>query len=1077
MKRKISFLLLLIFTFYSQIAFAQQFNLYSIDTTNFPLMSALFYAKTQAGIDYPNPQPNDFDFFENGVRLNHTLVVDCKKVNFFPQLAVALVLDVSTSMNADAGNGERRIDWVKQGAFAFLDSIKLDPPSVIGIVLFAGDVYKTSPLYEKKQDLYDWLNINLLVASGATDFYPPFVKEWPPLGAIPLLESAPKDLRRVIIFLTDGYPERPFTRAKVDTVIARAKRAKAQVYSLFITTPTNPDIDRVCQNTGGRSFEINSKSALISAFKQIVGEIQSRNICYLQWVAPFGCDQSSRKRNIKAIFKRIPDSVITDYTAPTTSIAKLIFSDSLLLFGAPGIGTTIRSLSLTAQNTDFTINSFSLPSTKFSIDWNGKTLPFILSKDQTHTINIRYTETTPAASEQTIFQINSSPCQPDPITLVAPCGGEVVKEINFSKVPVQNVKTQTETCIFKNTTAVPLEFTLSIEGSDPTEFSLVDGTGPFLLNPGECLSLRVQFKPHSIGNKTAILKFNIPSYCGTFSTNLKGEGIPSALPLPPVEFNVRRILTVTDTLISITNSTPAPLTIQSISLQNIPDDNFSVTPQTSLPTTLNQNESIQVRIRFNPQIEGYLENQIQVGIQNFPTQPSFQVSGIGGLPKIQAEDVDFGPVQVGTKSTLNLIIINPSTSMDLYITEVLLGPTSEFKFAGGAITSNFIVPKNHGSVAIPIEFTPNVPGIRRVSAIIKNDAAPGPNNKPIVNDTVIIHGLGLGVLAYPDTLDFGEVSICQLKDLIIEIDNSQMNIEQQVLEVNVLGSNAADFQILNYPQKIKPGEKGNVVVRLAPANVNQALNAIISIKTTFGEKQITLIGKAFSEKVQITYQMNQSKFQVSKNLTISFITKVQKNHSVNLSSIQLNLQVPFKNLKLISFTSELPGWNWTTQKTNFGYVINGNGPNITTPLNFTSSMTFETYLSDIHNPEIILTAEFPEARQCLVPEPKSQVVNLVTCFTEGRLVEVSDKNYKLYEIVPNPASGNLEIEVELAFDGNLKLEIYNYLGQPIAEIFDGETRKGNYKFPINTMEFPNGLYFIRMSSGTIAITRSFIIRN
>ncbi|MFN3782252.1 MAG: hypothetical protein ACK4SO_08760, partial [Candidatus Kapaibacteriota bacterium] len=333
------------------------------------------------------------------------------------------------------------------------------------------DVYKTSPFYDTKQPLYDWLNINLTYAAGSTDFYPPFVKAWPPLGALPLLENTPKDLRRVVIFLSDGEPERAFQDWKRDTIINYAKRIKAQVYSLFIKSPINFAIDVICQATGGKSFVINTKQQMINAFRQIVGDIQSRNVCYLTWVSPFGCDEQSKTRNIKAIFKRIPDSVLTSYSAPEKSLARLDFSDTILLFGAPGIGTTKRQLTMTAVNADFTINSYDInPTSKFTIDWKGRIPPFNLLEGQSHTIEIDYVESPVGASSETSFQINAVPCPPPIIKLVAPCGGEVVSKIDFGKVQIQTVKNQNEICIFKNTTAVPVTFNLSIEGINSSEF-------------------------------------------------------------------------------------------------------------------------------------------------------------------------------------------------------------------------------------------------------------------------------------------------------------------------------------------------------------------------------------------------------------------------------------------------------------------------------------------------------------------------------------------------------------------------------------------------------------------------------
>ncbi|MGC8747925.1 MAG: choice-of-anchor D domain-containing protein [Candidatus Kapaibacteriota bacterium] len=1057
-------------------SFSQSFNLYSIDTSGYPNMKALFYARTPMGVDYPNIVPSDFDFYENGVNLNATLGVDCKKVNFFPQLAVVLVLDVSTSMNTDAGNGERRIDWVKQGAFAFLDSIKLDPPSVIGFVLFAGDVYKSSPLYDTKQPLYDWLNINLTIAAGSTDFYPPFVKGWPPLGALPLLETAPKDLRKVVIFLTDGEPERAFPDWKRDTVINYAKRIKAQVYSIFITMPVYFQLDLICQSTGGKSFSVYTKEQLISAFRQIVGDIQSRNVCYLTWVSPFGCDEQSRNRNIKAIFKRIPDSVSTSYIAPERSIAKLELSDTLLLFGAPGIGTTKRQLTLKAVNADFTINSFNLSSIgKFTIDWKGKVPPFTLQKDQSHTIEINYVETPVGASSETIFQVEATPCRPEPVRLVAPCGGDVVKKVDFGKIAVLTTQNKIENCIFRNTTAVPIDVTLSLEGSNPNEFEILSGNGPFTVKPNECLNVTIQFKPQTIGSKSAHLKFNIPSYCGDFYTELVGEGIPSNLPIPPIDFGVKRIVTINDSIVTIKNSSPNTFVIQKIELSNANDVNFSLTPPSNLPFTFSPNDTFNLNVRFSPQTEGYHENPIFLTIKDIPEPTSIQLSGIGGLPKIDVPDVDCGKTKVGNTITGNMVITNTSQTMDLYVSQVILAPSTEFKFSNSAKTTDIVVPKNNGKFTIPIDFTPAMPGIREIVAIVKSDAAPGPNPTPIVNDTVRIWGIGEGLIVNPDPLDFGEISTCATKDLNLEIDNTQFNTDLIIQSIVINGTDLTNFKIISYPNIVIAKTKSNIVVRFMPESGKKQYSATIDIETNYGKRSIPIKGASYTETVKVDYQYNESKHEVSKELQLPFEVNISRDHSIKIDKLDFDVKLYKKSFLLKNFNSKLSGWTWDVTSTNDGYRISGTGVPFSVPAQFQSTLVLETYLSDVLQPEITITPIFPEAQNCLIPSANSQKIKLVTCFSEGRLVEVSNKTYQLVDIQPNPVSTDFDVSFQIAFDDFVNLSIYNNFGEKVKELVNSDLKAGSYSFYLSLNEFSNGVYFVRMVTSSFNFTKSFVV--
>lgn len=1076
MKRNFIVILLILISSLTSLH-SQSFHLYSIDTSNFPQMRAMFYARTAMGVDYPNISVSDFDFYENGQLMNSTLGIDCRKVDFFPQLAVVLVLDVSTSMNADAGNGERRIDWVKQGAFAFLDSIKLDPPSVMAYILFAGDVYKTSPLYDTKQPLYDWLNINLTIAAGSTDFYPPFVRNYPPLGALPLLETAPKDLRRVVIFLTDGEPERPFLRWKVDTVTAFAKRIKAQVYSIFITSPLNPDIDYICQQTAGKSFSVYTKQELINAFKKIVGDVQSRNVCYLSWIAPFGCNEASRFRSIKAVFKRIPDSVQTSYYAPEKSIAKLEVSDDILLFGAPEIGTTTRSLTLTAKNTDFNVTGFDFVpnASKFTIDWKGKTPPFILQRDEAHTIEITYVESPPSASSQTNFSIIADPCPPAPIVLVAPCGGEVTDRIDFGNVPIQSTKPLADSCIFRNTTAVEISGVLTIEGPDKDDFSIATAGGSFSLQPDECLSVVVEFSPKTPGNKTAYLKFNVPNYCGDFQTELIGNGILSSLPIPTLNFNVRRILTLNDTSLVVSNTSSTSITISSASI-SVPDDpNYQITLPSNFPIQLNPGDSFSIPVRFIPQNEGLHENSILFTLDEKPEPAEAIITGIGGLPRILVSDVNCGSIQVGTPVTGNLLITNPSQTMDLFIEEVIMQSNPDFRFSTGAITSNFIVPQNGGTFSIPIEFIPTKTGLLKVPILIISDAASGPNTKPRVNDTVLAYGIGLNLVVTPNPFVFNDISACALRELTFTIDNSNFDTENNITSIEISGIDKDYFTIVDYSRTITARSQGFIKVRFNPVISKKSYNANLFIQSDLGSLIVPIQGTIMTENLVPQFNLD-SKFVPVKNIfDLAFMLDVKNNHFIPITKVDFDIKLNKKSLVAKSFASDIAGWNWQIQDTKDGYLVQGTGPAFSTPIKANFTMKFDTYLSDEYKTSVSITPTFAEANDCLIPTTVSEDIILATCFATGRTIIISEIPFKLNEVSPNSVMDDFDINFSLAFDSKVDLKIFNVLGELVQTIVEGYLSAGNYSFYIPTNKFSEGTYFIKFTTDGLTQIKSFIL--
>lgn len=1076
MKRNLVVIILILISSFISL-YSQSFNLYSIDTSNFPQMRAMFYARTPMGIDYPNISVADFDFYENGQLMDSTLDIDCHKVDFYPQLAVVLVLDVSTSMNADAGNGERRIDWVKQGAFAFLDSIKLDPPSVMAYILFAGEVYKTSPLYNTKQPLYNWLNINLTIAAGSTDFYPPFVRNYPPLGALPLLETAPKELRRVVIFLTDGEPERPFLQWKVDTVTAYAKRIKAQVYSIFITSPLNSQIDYICQQTAGKSFSVYTKQELINAFKKIVGDVQSRNVCYLTWIAPFGCDEASRLRSIKAIFKRIPDSVQTIYYAPEKSIGMLEVPDDTLIFGAPGIGTTVRNLTLTAKNTDFNITSFDFVpnASKFTVDWKGKNPPFILRKDESHTIEIAYIEDPPSTSSQTNFNVTAEPCSPAPVLLVAPCGGDVTSRIDFGNVPIQSTKPFADSCVFRNTTAVEISGIITIEGPDSNDFRIATGSGSFSLKPNECLSVVVEFSPKTSGNKAAFLKFNIPNYCGDFKTELIGIGTPSSLPIPTLNFNVRRILTSNDTSLVVKNTTSTSITINSASIK-VPDDpNYQITLPSSFPIQLNPSDTLSIAVRFIPQSEGLHENVILFTLDGTPDPAEARINGIGGLPKILASDVNCGRTPVAVPVSANLLITNPSQTMDLFVEEVRMQANPDFRFSTGATTSNFIVPKNGGTFSIPIEFIPSKTGLLNASVLIISDASSGPDTKPRVDDSVLVYGIGLGLVVTPNPFVFNDTSVCALKELTFIIDNSNFDTVNNITSVEITGIDKDYFVITDYSRTINARSRGFVKVSFKPLVGKKNYNANLYIQSKLGNLTVPIQGTIMTESLAPQFNLESNSVPVKNIFDLSYKLDIKKNHLIPITKVNFDFRLNKKSFVAKSFASDIAGWNWQIQETKDGYLVQGTGPAFSTPIEVNFNMKFDTYLSDEYRTSVSITPTFPEAVDCLIPTTANKDIILATCFTTGRPIIISETPFQLNKISPNPVVSDFDVTFSLAFDSRVNLKIFNALGELVETIVDGYLTAGYYSFYIPVNRFSEGTYFVKLTTDGLTQIKSFIL--
>ncbi|MBS1517076.1 MAG: choice-of-anchor J domain-containing protein [Bacteroidetes bacterium] len=76
---------------------------------------------------------------------------------------------------------------------------------------------------------------------------------------------------------------------------------------------------------------------------------------------------------------------------------------------------------------------------------------------------------------------------------------------------------------------------------------------------------------------------------------------------------------------------------------------------------------------------------------------------------------------------------------------------------------------------------------------------------------------------------------------------------------------------------------------------------------------------------------------------------------------------------------------------------------------------------------------------------------------------VPDK-FALKQNYPNPFNPSTKINFDLAKSSNVKLTVFNSLGQKVLDIFEGYKPAGSYQATFNGSSLPSGTYFYRMET-------------
>ena len=249
--------------------------------------------------------------------------------------------------------------------------------------------------------------------------------------------------------------------------------------------------------------------------------------------------------------------------------------------------------------------------------------------------------------------------------------------IDFGPVPM--TRPLTRRLQIDNTGARELEVTeVSLGGS--AGFSL-DFAAPLVVAPGRSRVVQVTFDPPIIDftvRDTVRIKSSDPSG-NVIIVPITGRGAQSRLSARPrhIDFGAVRIPPGhADAVVTLTNEGSAPLTLRDVVIES---ESFSVLA--FVPGVLNPGRATGIRVAFDPLLPRYSTGDLLIVTDSVPPTPGANavpetlkvgLEGTGTAPDIRVSTsvLDFGRVDLGTESALDLEILNTGTA-DLTVSRLL----------------------------------------------------------------------------------------------------------------------------------------------------------------------------------------------------------------------------------------------------------------------------------------------------------------------------------------------------------------------------------------------------------------------
>ena len=362
-------------------SFAQKLIFIDIDTTNYPMIKAKFFAFDKNGNVIKNIKKNDLMIKENGNIIDN-FDIYCPISNVMNPISSVLTVDISASMSGD------RVRYFKQGILYFINNLPLGI-SEAAITSFDDYNYLNQDFTTNKDKLLKALNS--LQTKAGTDYNIALIK--PNSGALLISKNAQN--RKVIILLTDGKSN---TETLVNEIINEANQQNCQIYSIVSSIKCPESLKLISENTGAYWFEdINTEDEAKAIYNSILMISQGIEPCEIEWESK-NCNNEMILAEISLLELNLKAS--KTYFPAQNKVPKLEINPQIIKFTNPKINEVNQQLiTIKAINQSFEISDVILSNLNFEI--NPK--KFNLSAGESKQLILSFT---PKDSNEAICNLN-----------------------------------------------------------------------------------------------------------------------------------------------------------------------------------------------------------------------------------------------------------------------------------------------------------------------------------------------------------------------------------------------------------------------------------------------------------------------------------------------------------------------------------------------------------------------------------------------------------------------------------------------------------------------------------------------
>jgi WD40 repeat protein len=302
--------------------------------------------------------------------------VNCPSASSLKDLSSVLVIDISGSMSYSDGMTSR-IQLAKSAAHAWVNTMPLGR-SECAVTSFDGSNYLNQDFTTDRTALRK--AISPLTPLGGTDYDAAFIKSM----AGGLLVSKYGKYQKVIVFLTDGLGA-----GTESTIIDEANKQNCIIYCVTLGMPAPAILKNISAKTGGQTFEnITSEKEAEIVYRKILQLSQGALPCEVEWMSDISCVVGDR--TVDLTWQELHAQSL--YTPPVSALASLVITPAYVSFGRRILSSqTDTIITLTAQNSDFTITGIRRTYGNADFTVLSPAFPLTIPKNTSTTLTLRFT--------------------------------------------------------------------------------------------------------------------------------------------------------------------------------------------------------------------------------------------------------------------------------------------------------------------------------------------------------------------------------------------------------------------------------------------------------------------------------------------------------------------------------------------------------------------------------------------------------------------------------------------------------------------------------------------------------------